>query len=212
MNETYQAYLDAVLAGDRRRALEVIVAARHDGADIVTLYVDVFQPALREIGNLWERNTVTVAEEHLATAITESIMARLYTDAAMPSDSGYHLVAACAELERHAVGLRMLCDLMDLQGWTTTYIGASVPSASLARMICDKQPDVVALSATLAPHIPQLRNTIEAVRAAYEQPQPLILVGGRAFLHSPELAYAIGADLTASDAREAARLLKQRFK
>jgi methanogenic corrinoid protein MtbC1 len=210
-SDTLTAYLAAVRRGDRRQAMEVVSAAQRDGADLVSLYLDVFQPALREIGQLWQDNEVSVAEEHLATAITQSIMARLYTEAPMANESGRHLVAACAEYERHEVGLRMLCDFLDMEGWTTTFLGASVPTASLARMICEKKPDALAMSASLPPHLTQLRNTIHAVKEACTDKPPIILVGGRVFLQTPELAYAVGADITASDAREAVAKLKEFF-
>jgi MerR family transcriptional regulator, light-induced transcriptional regulator len=211
MTNTLADYLDAVRRGDRRRAMDVVVEAKAAGADLAQLYLDVFQPALRQIGQLWEQNDLTVAEEHLATAITQSIMARLYTEAPLPSESGRKLVAACAEYERHEIGLRMLCDFMDMEGWTTTFLGASVPTNSLARMVCENKPDVLAMSASLAPHIPQIRNTIRAVKDACGERPPIVLVGGRVFHQTPELAYAIGADLTARDAREAVTLLKERF-
>lgn len=211
MTETLAEYLAAVRSGDRKRALDVVIAAQRNGADLAQLYMDVFQPALREIGQLWECNELSVAEEHLATAITQSIMARLYTEATLPRESGRHLVAACAEYERHEVGLRMLCDFLDLEGWTTTFLGASVPTASLARMICERKPDVLAMSASLAPHVTQLRHTIRAVKEACGDKPPIILVGGRVFHETPELAYAIGADITARDAREAVDKLKEHF-
>jgi MerR family transcriptional regulator, light-induced transcriptional regulator len=211
MTGVLREYLDAVRIGDRRRAMDVVEQARRQGADLAQLYLDVFQPALREVGQLWEQNEISVAEEHLATAITQSIMARLYTEAPLPNESGRSLVAACAEYERHEVGLRMLCDFLDLEGWTTTFLGASVPTNSLARMVCEKHPDVLAMSASLSPHITQLRHTIRAVKEACGNEPPIILVGGRVFHETPELAYAIGADMTAHDARDAVHKLKERF-
>ena len=209
MSTTYEAYLAALLAGDRRTAAAIIQKAYDEGSDLRALYLEVFQPALRQIGHLWELNEVTVAEEHLATAITQAIMASLYTQAAMAAETGRHLVAACPETERHEVGLRMLCDFMDMEGWSTTFLGAAV--GSLARLVCEKAPDVLALSASISPHLTAMRATIGEVRAACGEHQPVILVGGRVFHETPELAYAVGADLTASDAREAAQLLKERF-
>ena len=94
----------------------------------------------------------------------------------------------------------MLCDFLDLEGWQTIFLGASVPTESLIGMIAQKQPEAVALSATIAPHLPQLRSTISEIRAAAGERQPVILVGGRPCLDQPELARHVGADLTASDA------------
>lgn len=211
MTQVLGAYLSALRKGDRKTAFRIAFDAHQNGADLQTLYLDVFQPALREIGHLWEQNEVTVAEEHLATAITQSIMTGLYTQNTLAAERGRHMVAACAEQERHEIGLRMLCDFMDFEGWTTTFLGASVPRASLARMVCERRPDVLALSASITPHLPQLRATIDAVRAACGGEQPLVLVGGRIFHETPELVYAVGGDLTATDAQQAAQLLRERF-
>jgi len=211
IEEAYQDYLAAVKAGDRRRAMLAVDRGRAAGFDLPTLYLEVFQPTLREIGRLWQENRLTVAEEHLATAITQSAMLRLYGELEIPQSTGPALIAACAETERHEIGLRMLCDFMDLAGWKTVFLGASVPAESLVQMIRERQPDVVALSASIAPHLPQLRTTISAVRGAAGGKQPLVLVGGRPFLDQPGLVESVGADLVANDAAEAAALLRERW-
>lgn len=205
------AYLAALLDGDRRRAFQVIAAAREAGLDLGTFYMQVFQPSLREIGRLWQENAITVADEHLATAITQAAMARVFEQLARwDHGAGPTLVAACADTERHEVGLRMVCDLLECEGWQTTYLGATVPVEGLAAMVARRRPDVVALSVTLPPHLPRLRAMIAAVREAAGDAPPLILVGGRPFLTDPSLATRLGADLTASDATEAVRLLRAR--
>lgn len=211
-DEVYQSYLAAVRAGERHRAFDLIEKARSADLDLRTLYLEVFQPALREVGRLWQENLLTVAEEHLATAITQAAMLRLYSHAEIPyGGSGPCVIAACAETERHEIGLRMLCDFLDLEGWDTVFLGASVPAESLVQMVGERKPAVVALSCAIAPHLPQLRTTIAAVRDAAGTQQPLILVGGRPFLDRPQLIHSVGADLTARDASEAARLLRERF-
>ena len=208
---TLARYLDAVRRGDRRGAFAVVDDARAAGLDLRTLYLAVFQPALREIGRLWQENAITVADEHLATAITQAAMGRLYDDAfAWGAEGGPTLIAACADVERHEIGLRMLCDLLELEGWRTTYLGATVPIESLAAMVRERKPDAVALSVALAPHLPRLRETIAAVREAAGDRPPVILVGGRPFLADPSLAERLGADLTAGDAQEAVAALRAR--
>jgi MerR family transcriptional regulator, light-induced transcriptional regulator len=209
--EHYAAYLAAIRSGDRRRAFEVIDTARDSGVDLAGIYLGIFQPALREIGGLWQNNELTVAEEHLATAITQAAMARAYERAfTWNTDGSRTLIAACADVERHEVGLRMLCDLLDLEGWRTTYLGATVPVESLAAMVGRLRPDVVALSVALSPHLPRLRAMIVAIRSTLGDGQPLIIVGGRPFIDDPSLAQRLGADLTARNAVDAVRLLGER--
>ena len=207
------AYLRAVREGDRRAAFRVIDEAHARGLALGAIYMGVFQPALREIGRLWQENAITVADEHLATAITQAAMARLYEQVATWDGSARRsLVAACVDTERHEVGLRMLCDLLECEGWDTTYLGATVPVESLLAMVKQRRPDVLALSAALPPHLPRLRDTIRAVRSALgpagADGAPLIVVGGRPFVDDPSLGARLGADLTAPDAATAVQMLR----
>ena len=208
----YREYLDAVLAGDRRRAVAAVDRARAEGVAHRDIYLGVFQPALREVGRLWEENRIGVADEHLATAITQAAMARLYDDLfAAAGGEGRLLVAACADVERHELGLRMICDLLELEGWDTVFLGATTPVESLVEMVATRRPAVVALSASIAPHLARVREAIRAIRERMGADAPLIAVGGRPFLDDPGLAARVGADLTARDAVEAVELLEERF-
>lgn len=206
------SYLAAVLAGDRRTAFGVVDQALADGFHLRQLYLDVFQPVLREVGRLWEANRISVADEHLATAITEAAMARLYELLfAAGGGAGRLLIAACADSERHEVGLRMLCDVLELEGWDTVFLGATVPIPELVEMVRTRRPDVVALSAAITPHLARVQAAVEALRGALGESAPLIAVGGRAFNDDPALAARLGADFTARDALDAARRLNERF-
>lgn len=213
MTPTAEAYLAALRAGDKRAAFRVLDDALDQGAGLSELYLEVVQPAMREIGRLWQDNVLTVAEEHLATAITESAMNRMFERVFVWRDVRTpKLLAACASEERHQLGLRMLCDLLEMEGWETTYLGASVPIESLVALVQTREPDAVAISATIAPHLPRVRDAIRAIRAAPLTRQPLIVVGGRAFHGDLGLTHRIGADLTAIDAASAVRSLDQRLR
>jgi methanogenic corrinoid protein MtbC1 len=71
-------YLDNILTGKRNDALNLILDAFHSGYPIPGIYMDIFQESLYEIGRLWESNKITVADEHLGTAITQFVMSNLY--------------------------------------------------------------------------------------------------------------------------------------
>lgn len=208
----YDAYLDAVLRGDRHGAFAGVEAAQAAGMALGTLYMDVFQATLREVGRLWQEDALSVADEHLATAITQAAMARAY--AAAQDDVGPSsrtLIAACVDTERHEVGLRMICDLLECEGWDALYLGAAVSRESLAALVRERRPDAIALSTALAGNLPRVRATVESIRVACPDDPPLILVGGRPFIADPELAAEVGADLTAADAPGAVQLLRARF-
>lgn len=206
-------FLDALLRGDRRSAAQVVDTTLEANGGLRVLYLDLIQPAMREVGRLWQENMITVADEHLATAIVQSVMSRAFErEYVWRGEKALHLVAACADDERHQIGLRMVCDLLELQEWETTYLGASVPITSLVEFVVRHMPDAVAISATVAPSVTRVRATIAAIRAAPLARQPVIVVGGRAFLGDPTLAERIGADGTAADAWDAVALLHDRLR
>lgn len=203
-------YIAALRAGNRRAALTVVDEARADGLDIRTFYEGVLQPAQQEIGRLWQQNEITVADEHLATAITQVAMTRVYDELFdAPRREGRTLIAACADTERHELGLRMICDLMEAEGWDTQYLGATVPIESLVAIVRERRPRVVALSASLTPHLARLQSAIDALRSELAPDAPLILVGGRLFTGDPSIGERIGADITATSASEAVRALEE---
>ena len=211
--EFRERYLQTLLAGDRRRAREVVNDAREAGMELRQLYLEVFQPAMWQIGQLWQSNQISVADEHLATAITQMCMANLYAELFDLSGGGHGrtLIAACVDVERHEMGLRMLCDLLEMVGWDTTFLGATVPAEGLVDMVRERAPDVVALSVALLPHVPRAGHMIQALRGALGDEAPLIMVGGQPFVQQPDLAGRLGADLTAVDAASAVDLLQHRF-
>ena len=70
-------YLGALLASDLVAARAVLDEAIAGGVPVRRIYLDVLQPTLYAIGRLWSHAEISIAQEHLATAATQSAMARL---------------------------------------------------------------------------------------------------------------------------------------
>lgn len=201
-------YLEAQLAGNRREALRLLVEeglAR--GASVLHVQLRVVQEAQREIGRLWEQNLISIAQEHMATAISNVALAHLYDHASRAPATGKRVTIACVEGEQHDFPARLLADALDLGGFAVSYLGANVPLTSLLSLLVNEPPDVLALSATMTFNVPSLRQTVAEVRRLPEPPP--IMVGGGACLWSERLAEELGADGTASDAAEAVRVARR---
>lgn len=198
-----RSYLESLLAGGRIRAEELVMAAHRDGVGVKDLYLHVFQPALREIGRLWQSNLLTVAEEHFFTAATQMVMARLYPQVFAGGKNGKSMLATCVSGELHEIGMRMVADIFELEGWRTFYLGANTPPTAVAKMVAESAVDVVAISATISSHVPAVAGLIGKLREAPGGEERRILVGGFPFNTDPELWRKIGADGTAADAGKA---------
>jgi MerR family transcriptional regulator, light-induced transcriptional regulator len=201
-------YLAALLRGDRRAALDLVTGALDGGATLRDVYRQVFEPVQQEIGRLWQLNLVTVAQEHFCTAATQHIMTRLYGRVFSGERSDRRAVAMCVGGELHEVGLRIVTDLLELEGWQTWYLGASVPPQAAVQLCVERNADVLLVSATLPPHIAAVAEVIRLFRARPELSAARVLVGGRAFRTAPELWRRIGADGYAVSADDALDLLR----
>lgn len=203
------AYLSALLRGSRRDALEVVTQAIEQRAQLRHIYRNVFEPVQQEIGRLWQLNQISVAQEHFCTAATQHIMTQLYARMFSGEKRERRAVAMCVGSELHEVGLRIVTDLLELEGWQTWYLGASVPPAAAVQLVVDQKADLLLVSATLPPHIASVAEVIRVFRTRPELAQAKVIVGGRAFRMAPELWRTIEADGYAANADECLALAER---
>ncbi|MFN8465519.1 MAG: cobalamin-dependent protein [Caldilineaceae bacterium] len=193
-------FLSHLLKGERQQAGRLILAAVAEGVEVRDIYLHVFQPCLREIGRLWQLNEISVAQEHFCTAATQLIMSQLYPYIFATPRLNRRLVAACVGHELHEVGLRMVADLFELDGWDTYYLGANTPLESIAAAVSQQSAHVLAISATMTFHLPAVTDLIAFVRKREPGSHVKILVGGYPFNTAPNLWRTLGADGYAPDA------------
>jgi MerR family transcriptional regulator, light-induced transcriptional regulator len=196
-------YLDFLLRGERQAAYELVQDALRSGVNIKEIWLRVFQDAQYEVGRLWQSNQISVAQEHYCTAATQNIMARFYGKIFSVARRGRVLVTACAPSEIHEIGMRMVADFFELDGWDTHHLGANTPSASLVDFVAQRRPHLVGLSATMTFHIEAVASIVRALRANQGTRDVRVLVGGHAFGREPDLWRDIGADGYARDAEGA---------
>jgi methanogenic corrinoid protein MtbC1 len=196
-------YLVAVIGGQREAATREVLDAVEAGASVSDVYTYVLQPAQLELGRLWHHKAITVGQEHLATAITEATMARLYPHIFATPKIGRTLVATCVGDELHSMGIRMVADIFELGGWGTFYLGANTPQSSIVEALTVSKADVLALSVTMASHLETLADVISAVHADARVGAVHVIVGGYPFNTLKTLWKKVGADAYAPDARSA---------
>ncbi len=196
-------YLDELRHENRFEANTMVLDAVAKGTSVKDLYLNVFQPSQYEIGRLWQINEMTVAEEHYCTAATQLIMAQLYPYIFSTEKNGLRMVAICIGDELHEVGLHMVADLFELEGWDTYYLGANTPTATVLQTLEARRPHVLAISATMTFHVGLVTELIANVKETCGDNAPRILVGGYPFNVDRELWRRVGADGYALDAEQA---------
>lgn len=198
-------YLEAVVAGNRREAEKIVLDLFESGTSVQDIYSLVLAPAQTEIGLLWHRQEITVAEEHFATRTTEGVMGAL-RGRFVPAQTRHHAVLTMAiGGNLHGVGVQMVADFFELDGWRSINLGADMPVADLQHALVTHKVDLLGLSASSSMHVRAIGEAIEQVR---QQPTEgvKIMVGGYPFNRAPELWRELGADGCAATAMDAVAL------
>ncbi|MFC1960641.1 B12-binding domain-containing protein [Chloroflexota bacterium] len=188
-------YTQSILNGNRLQAEKLVFDTLDQGRNIRDIYLKIIQPSLYEVGRLWEIGQVSVAQEHLATAITQSILSAIYARVKLPSSLEQHASVACLEGNYHEIGPRMLADFLQMAGYNTRFLGTNTSVETLIEMIQTLKPVVIGLPATTSNHVETVKLAIDRVRTDFTSYRPTIMVGGLAFNDVDGLWKTVRADL-----------------
>lgn len=172
---------DVLRVGDARAAERVIGDALAEGMSPEAVQTHVVAPAMERIGDLWESGVIGVAEEHLATTVTQRALVRLFDAMTARRQRGVvreRVLLAAVEGQRHVLGLQMVADVLEGAGFDVLYLGDDVPVESLRGFVARHQPAVVGLAYGTQDGGGLLVQTLEAVHL--EAPAARIMLGGRA--------------------------------
>lgn len=203
---TRRMYVQALLAGERRAALNVALEALRAGMTPLDFYADVLQAAQYEIGRLWETNRISVANEHAATAITQFVMAQLFDRIGAGTAARGRLVMTGVEGEYHQIGALMVSDMLESCGWNVRFLGTNLPTQSIIHAVGEHVADCLGVSVTMAFNIPTARRLLQEARAQLGASLTVVL-GGAALRDTGTLWQELGADAYAHDIRSAVALL-----
>ncbi len=174
-------YLENLLKGNRSNCSSIAKKYLAENHVIMDLYEEVFKVSLYEVGRLWETNKISVATEHLATAITEGILNELFEQIISKKRYNRKVVVTCVEKEQHQVGIKMVADIFEMNGWESYFLGTGIPTDELVRYVIEMKPDILAISLSVFFNFANLLKMLE--RLSTEFPDLQILIGGQAFHH-----------------------------
>jgi MerR family transcriptional regulator, light-induced transcriptional regulator len=200
------AFAGALIEGDAATARAIIEDIAGNGPGYTQIATHLLQPALYAIGGQWERNEITIAQEHLAAALAQTLLVELFLEGPFQMPHGGKILLAGVEHNQHVIGLRILSDAFELSGWSVQYLGANTPTGALLAQVDRTSPDRVGLSVSLVQQLPTLRHTIAALHSEFGAQCPVILVGGIPTNQFEDIWRHLGADAWSPDAESAVAL------
>lgn len=189
--------LSALVSYDETTAeqvLEKLLAT----AGAMTVIRDVFVPFLRDLGERWAANSLSVAQEHFASGFVLSRLLGLARG--WDRGLGPRALLACPAGEQHTMGLIAFGIALHQIGWRITYLGADTPIDMVAEAATAVRPRLTVI-ATAAPERlePEMRQI-----SSLNQRWAVALAGAGA---SHDVADRCGATYLAGDPVTAAEKL-----
>lgn len=194
LDDTRRRLLAAVRGYDET-ALHSVLDEALAAFALETVLGDLILPALRKIGEEWERGELEVAQEHFATNLVRERLlglARLWG-----RGSGVLAILACAPGERHDIGLIAFGLLLRSHGWRILFLGADTPLETLERTAASNPAQLVVVAS-----VDSTRLETEAKRLRrLARTAPLVLSGAGA---SDEVCTRLGIEQLDGDLVSAA--------
>jgi excisionase family DNA binding protein len=141
-----EALYEALVEGDEIAARTVATKLCDQGLSVVELIDRVLAPALRHIGNQWHAGTLSMAEEHRASAIVERILGEV-----SPNPRGRRrgtALAVASPGDEHTLPSTMAAVALRSANWRVHHLGGNLPTHEVVSFCGANPVDVVVISST----------------------------------------------------------------
>lgn len=200
-------FVAAATSGSQQEASAVVDTAIAQGMNPKAVYLELIVPAQRQIGEMWFKQEITVAQQHLATEISFAELGRLRPMLKRRRSIGKTIVVCSVEGDPHSIGGRIVSDFLFMEGWEVEFLGGALPVDALVQHLCTRKPDVVALSVTIESALDSAKALIAAIKD--KQGATKTMVGGPVVDRLGDRVHEIGADAYCNDANKANSIARQ---
>jgi len=200
-----ERFASLLLEQDISAAAGFVVTARGLGTPLEVIFLDLFAPAARHLGDLWTADRCDFVDVTMGLSRLQQLLRDLgpfFETEGEPTDSGRRVLLIPAPGEQHTFGLSMVEEFFRRAGWEV-WVEGPKSAEDLVAYLRGMWFGVIGMSVSGDRLLDQLAPAIRSIRRESLNRGIGIMVGGRIFVEHPELVALVGADATASDARQA---------
>ncbi len=179
------------------------------GMSLDMIYLQLIAQVANRLGEMWKEDTADFAEVTVALGRLHRIVRHLspafragnVSFARWPGEptAPRRILVTPMPGEQHTLGCAIVEEFFAKAGWEVISFRQS-DDTLLVDLLANDYVDVVGLSVSCDSRLRLIEKQIAAMRAASQNRQLVILVGGRIFTDTPALAQVVGADVTAATA------------
>jgi methylmalonyl-CoA mutase cobalamin-binding subunit len=198
-------FTELLLDDDLDAPFQFIEDLQEDGVALDRIYLDLFAPAARRLGEMWSADlcdftAVTLGLWRLQRLLYDCAPS-FQVDAGLPAE-GRRILLVPMPGEQHTFGLFMVAEFFRRAGWDVTD-GPMLNAADITRAVSRNWFEVLGLSLACDRGLDAMAALIREVRRSSRNRGIGIIVGGSVFIEHPDAVLRVDADLAATDARQA---------
>lgn len=207
MEPVIKEIYETVLNGENTVTPQKVQAALDAGVDPAMILNAGMVAAMGEVGRLFEEGEYFVPEMLISARAMQAGLAvlRPHLVSANVKSAG-RVIAGTVRGDLHDIGKNLVCMMLEGAGFEIKDLGTDVSPDKFVDAVKSGEVDLVALSALLTTTMPNMKATVEALKAAGLREQVKVMIGGAPVTET--YAQQIGADGYAPDASRAVSLAK----
>jgi len=200
--------VNRVAEGDVSKAKELTRKALDAQIPAKEILDNGLLPAMDRVGNSFEKGDIFLPELLMAGDAMKATLELLRPELAKKGTAyvGKYVIGT-VQGDLHNIGKNIVIMMLEGNGWEVVDLGTDVSPEKFCDVIEKGDFDILGLSALLTFSMPEMGETISALKAARLRDKIKIMVGGVPVTQS--FADQIGADAYAKDAVEAVAIAKR---
>ena len=208
MNPIIETIYESVLDGAQKVTQAKVAEAIESGLSAETILNEGLVDAMAEVGRLFEEGEYFVPEMLIAARAMQGGLAILKPILVAEDFQPVGKVAAgTVKGDLHDIGKNLVCMMLEGASFEIVDLGTDVKPEQFVAAVKDQGCNIICMSALLTTTMPNMRATVEALKAAGIRENVKVMVGGAPLTDNFEKE--IGADGYSPDASQAVALAKK---
>lgn len=183
-NSLVDKLTQALINGDEAKVREIFNGHLDEFDSPLDFLDQAVKPAMILIGIAWETAQISVAKEHVATAIIERIWGNLAKNLHQDYDTNQSALIITPDSQLHKLGSKMVATFMESKGWKVAQMNLNENDHEVYRAIDLLHPNLILCSVMLPICIPLIQKFVTNLRVQQPIYGGKIAVGGQAFYRS----------------------------
>ncbi len=205
-DDALQLY-DSLISGDLIKSEQLCQLKEHSFEKLQQVYTDLIQKAMTKVGQEWEKGNISVANEHMASALSTKLATELYLSCPKEPQRQGKIVVTTPKKENHALGALMVANALEVKGYDVTLLSQKASVENILETLKTHQPDILVISISMPENMLNAQELIDAVKELKLEKPIKVMIGGYLILTHPELAASLPADAVTSSLDEAQEII-----